>query len=220
MPTKEELLNLMKEGVVKLDEQQVQEATQQFADENYDALEGIIDGLAAGMTKVGELFAKQEYFVPEVLMSADALYAGLSILRPRIPANADNTGKGKILLGTIQGDVHDIGKNLVKLMLDVSGFEVHDLGVDVAIDTFIEEQARINADIVAVSAMMTTTMLGMKKLIPKLRASDPGVSIMVGGAPVTREVAKLFGADGFAGTAVDAVGEAVRLVEITRGSPR
>ena len=197
MPSKEELLNRMVDGVIKFDEEQVREAAQQFADEKYDPLEGIIDGLAAGMSEVGKLFEKKGYFVPEVLMCADALYVGLNILRPLVP-KSDVAEKRKIILGTIQGDVHDIGKNLVKMMLDVGGFEVYDLGVDVPMEKFVDEQTRINADIVAISAMMTTTMLGMKKLIPQLRGKNPDVCIMVGGAPLTQEVAKLFGADGYA----------------------
>jgi corrinoid protein of di/trimethylamine methyltransferase len=215
MPSKEELLDRMKDGVVKFEEEQVREAAQQFADEKYNPLEGIIDGLAAGMSKVGELFAKNEYFVPEVLMCADAMYVGLNILRPLVP-KSDTAGKGKIILGTIQGDVHDIGKNLVKMMLDVGGFEVYDLGIDVPMEKFIEEQDRINADIVAISAMMSTTMLGMKKLIPKLREKNPDVCIMVGGAPLTKEVAKLFGADGYANSAPNAVQEALRLIDRLR----
>jgi len=215
MPSKEELLDRMKDAVVKFDEEQVREAAQQFADEKYDPLEGIIDGLAAGMSEVGKLFAANEYFVPEVLMCADALYEGLNILRPLVP-KSDTAGKGKIILGTIQGDVHDIGKNLVRIMLDVGGFEVYDLGTDVPMEKFIEEQARINADIIAISAMMTTTMLGMKKLIPKLREKNPDVCIMVGGAPLTKEVAKLFGADGYANSAPNAVQEALRLIDRLR----
>jgi corrinoid protein of di/trimethylamine methyltransferase len=215
MPSKEELLDRMKDAVVKFDEEQVREAAQQFADERYDPLEGIIDGLAAGMSEVGKLFAANEYFVPEVLMCADALYEGLNILRPLVP-KSDTAGKGKIILGTIQGDVHDIGKNLVRIMLDVGGFEVYDLGTDVPMEKFIEEQARINADIIAISAMMTTTMLGMKKLIPKLREKNPDVCIMVGGAPLTKEVAKLFGADGYANSAPNAVQEALRLIDRLR----
>ena len=215
MPSKEELLDRMKDAVVKFDEEQVREAAQQFADEKYDPLEGIIDGLAAGMSEVGKLFAANEYFVPEVLMCADALYEGLNILRPLVP-KSDTAGKGKIILGTIQGDVHDIGKNLVRIMLDVGGFEVYDLGTDVPMEKFIEEQARINADIIAISAMMTTTMLGMKKLIPKLREKNPDVCIMVGGAPLTKEVAKLFGADGYANSAPNAVQEALRLINRLR----
>ena len=211
MPSKEELLNRMKDGVVKFDEEQVREATQQYADEKYDALEGIIDGLAAGMGAVGDLFERSEYFVPEVLMCADALYEGLNILRPLVP-KSDVAAKGKILLGTIQGDVHDIGKNMVKMMFDVAGFEVIDLGRDVAMEKFVEEQGRVKADVVAISAMMTTTMLGMKKLIPKLREANPDVCIMVGGAPITKEVANLFGADGYADSAPNAVQEALRLI--------
>ena len=148
------------------------------------------------MMKVGELFAAQEYFVPEVLLCADAMEAGLNVLRPHIPKVEGETGKAQIILGTVEGDVHDIGKNLVKLMLDVNGYTVYDLGADVPLDQFVSEQKRTGAEIVGLSAMMTTTMMAMKKVIPMLKESDPKVKVMLGGAPLTKDVAKLFGADG------------------------
>lgn len=211
MATKEELLETMKNGVVEYQEEEVKEAAQQALDDGYEALEMIMDGLAAGMEIVGDLYDRNEYFVPEVLMCADALYAGLAILRPHVPKQADGVN-AQVVIGSIQGDVHDIGKNLVKMMFDVAGWEVYDLGRDVPLEKFVEEQMRTDSEVVAMSAMMTTTMLGMKKVIKMIKEKNPDVAIMLGGAPVTQDVANLFGADGYAESAGNAVSEGIKMI--------
>ena len=211
MATKEELLVLMKDGVVNYNEEQVKEAANKWLEDGYVALEGIMDGLAYGMEVVGQLYERHEYFVPEVLMCADALYAGMDILRPHVPKKEGEV-KSQVVIGSIQGDVHDIGKNLVKMMFDVAGWEVHDLGRDVALDKFVEEQLRTDSEVVAMSAMMTTTMLGMKKVIKMIKEKNPNVAIMLGGAPVTKDVANLFGADGYAESAGNAVAEGIKMI--------
>jgi len=211
MASKEELFELLKDGVINYKEEQVKEAAQQAVDEGYVALEMIMDGLAAGMEVVGELYEKHEYFVPEVLMCADALYLGLDILRPHVP-KSDAGSVAQVVIGSIQGDVHDIGKNLVKMMFDVAGWEVYDLGRDVPLEKFVEEQLRTDAEVVAMSAMMTTTMLGMKKVIKMIKDKNPDVAIMLGGAPVTQDVANLFGADGYAESAGNAVAEGIKMI--------
>jgi methanogenic corrinoid protein MtbC1 len=174
-----------------------------------------MDGLAAGMEVVGELYEKHEYFVPEVLMCADALYGGLDILRPHVPKQKEGVN-AQVVIGSIQGDVHDIGKNLVKMMFDVAGWEVHDLGRDVPLESFVEEQMRTDSEVVAMSAMMTTTMLGMKKVIAMIKEKNPNVGIMLGGAPVTKDVANLFGADGYAESAGNAVSEGIKMISRLR----
>ena len=211
MATKEELHAKLKDGVVEYEEDTVKEASQAVLDEGYDALEAIMNGLAAGMEKVGELYEAQEYFVPEVLMCADALYGGLAILRPHVPDKTDGVN-AQVVIGSIQGDVHDIGKNLVKMMFDVAGWDVHDLGRDVPLESFVEEQLRTDSEVVAMSAMMTTTMLGMKKVIAMIKEKNPNVGIMLGGAPVTKDVANLFGADGYAESAGNAVVEGIKMI--------
>jgi methanogenic corrinoid protein MtbC1 len=148
-------------------------------------------------------------------MSADALYAGLDILKPHIKKEAIKK-MGQVVIGTVQGDVHDIGKNIIKLMFDVGGFEVHDLGRDVPLEKFVEEQLRTDAEIVAMSAMMTTTMVGMKKVIEMIKAKNPNVAIMLGGAPVTKDTADLWGADGYAESAGNAVQEAIKMISQLR----
>lgn len=211
MATKEELLERLKNGVVEYQEDEVKDAAQQSLDEGYVPLEMIMDGLAAGMVVVGELYDRNEYFVPEVLMCADALYGGLAILRPHVPKSKEGLN-AQVVIGSIQGDVHDIGKNLVKMMFDVAGWEVHDLGRDVPLEKFVEEQLRTDSEVVAMSAMMTTTMLGMKKVIKMIKEKNPNVAIMLGGAPVTKDVANLFGADGYAESAGNAVSEGIKMI--------
>jgi len=211
MATKAELLEKLKNGVVEYQEDEVKEASQQALDDGYDALEMIMDGLAAGMEVVGDLYDRNEYFVPEVLMCADALYAGLDILRPHVPEKEGDVN-AQVVIGSIQGDVHDIGKNLVKMMFDVAGWDVHDLGRDVPLEKFVEEQLRTDSEVVAMSAMMTTTMLGMKKVIKMIKEKNPDVAIMLGGAPVTQDVANLFGADGYAESAGNAVSECIKMI--------
>jgi len=212
---KKEILDKLAEAVVEFEEDMAREWAQTALDEGMDAYEAIMQGLAVGMETVGDLYDQQEYFVPELLMAADALYAGLDILKPHIKEE-DVKNMGQVVIGTVQGDVHDIGKNIIKLMFEVGGFEVHDLGRDVPLEKFVEEQLKTDAEIVAMSAMMTTTMTGMKKVIEMIKEKNPDVAIMLGGAPVTQDVADLFGADGYADTAGNAVQEAIKMISNLR----
>ncbi|RLC10245.1 MAG: cobalamin-binding protein [Deltaproteobacteria bacterium] len=205
------MLEKLKTAVIKAQEDEIKGFARHFIEEGYDALDGIVDGLEAGMEVVGDLYDRQEYFVPELLICADALYAGLDILRPHVSKLEKGT-KYQIVIGSIQGDVHDIGKNLVKMMFDVAGWKVNDLGVDVPVNKFIEEQQRTDSDIIAISAMMTSTMMGMKKAVKMIKEKKLNAAIMLGGAPITKDVAKLFGADGYADSAVKAVSEGTKLV--------
>ncbi|MGD9238352.1 MAG: corrinoid protein [Desulfobacterales bacterium] len=212
---KEEILKKLAECVVEFDEDGAKEWAQKALDEGIDAFEAIMDGLAAGMETVGDLYDQQEYFVPELLMSGDALYAGLDVLKPHIKKESVKN-MGQVVIGTVQGDVHDIGKNIIKLMFEVGGFDVHDLGRDVPLEKFVEEQLRTDSEIVAMSAMMTTTMVGMKKVIEMIKEKNPNVAIMLGGAPVTQDVADLWGADGYAEKAGNAVQEAIKMISQLR----
>jgi len=206
-----EIFEKLAQAVIEYDEDMAKEWADIAISEDVNAFIAIMDGLAAGMEHVGQLYDQQEYFVPELLMCADTLYVGLDILKPHI--NKDDVRKmGQVVIGTIQGDVHDIGKNIVKLMFGVGGFEVHDLGRDVPLEKFVEEQMRTDSEIVAMSAMMTTTMMGMKKVIQIIKEKNPNVAIMLGGAPVTQDVASLFGADGYADSAGNAVQEAIKMI--------
>ncbi len=214
---REELLKTLSDGVVNMDEATVKEAAQRVLDEGLDAYDAIMNGLAAGMEIVGDLYDKHEYFVPELLIAADALYAGLDILKPHVKMeDTDQKPKGQVVIGTVEGDVHDIGKNLIKMMFEVAGFTVHDLGRDVPLEKFAEEQMRTDSEIVALSAMMTTTMMGMKKAVQMIKEKNPDVAIMLGGAPVTKKTADLFGADGYAESAGNAVQEAIKMISQLR----
>ena len=212
---KKEILKGLYDAVVVFDEDKVVELSNAVLAEDVDAYEAIMDGLAAGMEHVGDLYANQEYFVPEVLMCSDALYAGLDILRPHLSGKESDV-KGQVVIGTVEGDVHDIGKNLVKMMFDVAGFTVHDLGRDVKLERFVEEQMETDSDIVALSALMTTSMLAMPKVIEMIKARNPNAMIMVGGAPISQEVADNYGADGYAQNAANAVQEAIQMISRLR----
>jgi corrinoid protein of di/trimethylamine methyltransferase len=212
---KKEILKGLHDGVVAFEEDTVAELSQAAIDEGIDAYEAIMEGLAAGMETVGKLYDSQEYFVPEVLMCSDALYRGLDILKPHVKDSETKT-RGQVVIGTVEGDVHDIGKNLVKMMFEVAGFTVHDLGRDVKLEKFVEEQIKTDSEIVALSALMTTSMTAMPKVIEMIKKRNPNVKIMVGGAPISGEVADKFGADGYADNAANAVQEAIRMVSRLR----
>ena len=208
---RKEILEKLKSAVIQYDEDTAKEASHEALASGLDANDAIFNGLVSGMEEVGRLFEAQEYFVPELLMSADALYAGLDILKPHV-RQLDLGVKGSVVIGTVEGDVHDIGKNIVKMMFDVAGFTVYDLGRDVPLDKFVEEQMKTDSDLVCLSAMMTTTMTGMKKVIDDLRAKNPNVKIMIGGAPVSQDIAEKWGADGYAKDATNALKDAINMV--------
>jgi corrinoid protein of di/trimethylamine methyltransferase len=213
---KNELLKRLADGVLNFEEDDVRAAAEETLERGFDAYEAIMEGLAKGMNEAGRLWDEEEYFVPELLLCADALYAGLNILRPHVSPQDQQNTRGVVVIGTVQGDVHDIGKNLVKMMFEVAGFEVHDLGKDVELESFVEEQLRTNAGLVCLSAMMTTSMLGMERVIKMIREKNPNVKIMIGGAPVTGEIVDRFGADATADSASNALKEALKMVESLR----
>ena len=213
----EEILKNLHVAVYGFEEDDAVKWAKISLDEGVDPFVATLDGLAAGMIEAGDAYNSKVYFVPELLMCADALYAGLGILKPAIDASGRKAEvKGSIVLGVVEGDVHDIGKNLVKMMFEVAGWTVYDLGKDVPLDKFVEEQIRTDSEVVGLSALMTTSMLAMPEIIKRLRAKNPNVRIMLGGAPVNPEVAEKYGADGYAKTAGTAVDEAIRLLKMLR----
>jgi 5-methyltetrahydrofolate--homocysteine methyltransferase len=173
----------------------------------------VTEHLVPAMDKVGRLFECEEYFVPEMLLSARAMKASMEILRPLLAA-AGTEPVGRVVIGTVKGDLHDIGKNLVASMLEGGGFEVIDLGADVSPERFIEAAGKNNANLIALSALLTVTMTSMKTTIDAFQAAGlrGKVKIMVGGAPVTQQYADAVGADGYADSAGAAVALARRLV--------
>ena len=203
----QELIKGLYDAVINMDEDTARELSQVVLEEGIDAHYAVTQGLTAAMDKVGELYISKEYFVPELLLCSDALYAALEVLRHHIKISETETKK-QIVIGTIEGDIHDIGKNLVKVMFEAAGWTVHDLGRDVQLSKFVEEQNRTKSDVIALSALMTTSMLAMPKVIEMIKAEDSKVAIIVGGAPLTRDIATSYGADGYADNAGEAVQEA------------
>lgn len=208
----EDVLSEMRHAVVNYDSDCCKKASRKALEFGIDPAYAIMEGLTRGMRKVGVLYDTNTYFVPEVLMCTDAFNDGLAILKPHIKKDPAMP-KSTIIVGTVIGDVHDIGKNLVKLMFEAADWQVTDLGRDVSLDKFVSKQLEIKADMLAISAMMTTTMMGLKKVIAMMRAKQPDCLIMIGGAPVTRDIADLFGADGYADSACKAVAEALQMIE-------
>ena len=215
MPSKEKKAELFKkihDAVVEFEEETTRDLCKEALEVGIDAYDAVMAGLTRGMDTVGGLYEKNEYFVPELLLCSDAMHAGLEVLRPHIKVKSGKVN-GKIIIGVVEGDIHDIGKSLVKTMFEAASWDIFDLGKDVKLQNFVEELARTNADVVAMSALMTTSMLAMPKLIDMLKAQKPDVIIMVGGAPLSEEIAGQYGADGYAEDAVLAVKEAQRLLE-------
>ena len=171
------------------------------------------NGLVAGMAVVGEKFKNNEFYVPEVLIAARAMKSAMEVLRPRL-ASAGVQAKAKVVIGTVQGDLHDIGKNLVAMMLEGAGFEIIDLGVDVKAEKFAEIVKEKGAGVIALSALLTTTMPAMKDSIQALKEAGirDKVKVMIGGAPVTQNYADEIGADGYASDAATAVDVANKLI--------
>jgi 5-methyltetrahydrofolate--homocysteine methyltransferase len=207
------LLKKIHDGVMEGDQDEVIEGVK-AALENHVSAEAILkQGMMTAMAKVGELFEEGEYFVPELLIAARAMQGGLDILKPLLEAE-DIEPIGKVVTGTVKGDLHDIGKNLVGMMMKGAGFEIIDLGSDVSAEQFIAAVKESGAQVVAMSALLTTTMASMPATIQAF--SDAGirdqVKIMVGGAPVTQEFADKIGADGFAPDASQAAKVALTFV--------
>lgn len=205
-------LNEMSLMVQKGNFKEVERLTKEALDENQAPSTVLEQGLIAGMNVIGERFKRNECFVPEVLLSARAMKAGMAILKPLL---ADTGVKpiAKVVLGTVKGDQHDIGKNLVGMMLEGAGFEVFDLGVNTPKERFVEAAKEKSADIVAMSALLTTTMPQMKGVIEALKSEGLSVKIMVGGAPVTQGFADEIQADGFGKDGALAVEKAKELIE-------
>lgn len=207
MATKEELLARLDECVLEMEDEEVVDVANEYIEAGYEAYDGIMDGLVSGMNKASDLYDAEEYFVTDVLLCSDAMYAGLDVLRPHLPA-VENTGAvKKAVIGVVEGDTHDIGKNLVKIMMDTAGFEMHDLGRDVPLASFVEKAEEVGADIIAMSTLMTTTMPGMREVVQMLeeRGIRDKYKVMIGGSPISQKFCDEIGADIYTSNAVEAV---------------
>ncbi|MFQ5978487.1 MAG: corrinoid protein [Candidatus Heimdallarchaeota archaeon] len=206
------------QAVIDGQKEEVTQLVKETVDNQVQALDIVNKALVPGIDKVGELWENGDYFLPELIVSAEAMKAGMDLLQPLLEKDKSNAmNKGTVVIGTVEGDIHDIGKTLVGSLLQANGFEVHDLGADVPIDTFLAKAKETNADIIALSALLTTTMVEQKKLIEKL--NDKGEAerakhkVLVGGAPVSPEWTEKIGADGTAPDAMSAVRLAISLLE-------
>lgn len=206
----------MKQSIIDGDAETATELAQKAIDLDIDPLEAINKGFVVGVDLVGNQFSCGNAFLPELVMAGEAMKAAIRILEPEMAkTGAQRQVHGKVVLATVQGDIHDIGKSLVGTMLAASGFEVIDLGVDVPISTIVEQARQVNADIVAVSSLLTTTMVRQREVVEALEDMGlrPDTKVMVGGAPVTRDWADEIGADGYSEDAVGAVSVAKQLVQ-------
>lgn len=211
----EELFNKLAQAVIDGEPEDAEALAKQALEQGVDALACINQGLTPGIEKVGELFSQGDYFLPELIIGADAMKAALDILEPTLIGDQQREVVGRVVLGTVEGDLHEIGKTLVGTMLTANGFLVTDIGVDKKPDEFVAAVKEANADIVGASALLTTTMLQQKKLIEALEKAGlrDQVKVMVGGAPVTETYAMEIGADGYAEDAISAVDMVFRLID-------
>jgi len=204
-------LKALAEAIVKADQNAAVKITKSALDEGTPAKTILDRGLIAGMDVVGARFKKNEIYIPEVLIAARAMKSAMEILEPEL-IKAGVEPIGRFLIGTVQGDLHDIGKNLVAMMLKGAGFQVNDLGVDVPPERFIEQAKITNIGLIGMSALLTTTMPGMEKTLKALKNAGISAKIMIGGAPITQGYADKIGADGYAADAASAVDIAKKLI--------
>ena len=194
----------LQQAVIEGEAEETVRLVQQHLDEGRDAVDILDNGLIAAMDDVGAKFSAGELFIPEMLVSTEAMQEGLALLKPLLIENASG-GRGTVVIGAVKGDLHDIGKNLVVLMLEGAGFTVVDLGTDVSPEDFVEAARANGAGIVAMSALLVTTMPHMKTTVDQLRAAGLGAKAIVGGAPLTQSYADEITADGYASDAPGAV---------------
>ena len=203
-----DILERMKNAIINGDREESEKLAKEAVEKNLDLEEVIEDGFVLGIQKVGELWEKGEYFLPELITSAECMKVAMNVLEPElIKANLERKTLGKVVIGTVQGDIHDIGKNLVASMLSANGFDVIDLGADVSLEEFVKKAQAENAGFICLSALLTTTMLGQKKVVEMAKEKNLQeiCKILVGGAPVNQRWADDIGADGYAGNAMSAV---------------
>jgi trimethylamine corrinoid protein len=213
--SKEELVNKAKQAVMEGDEEMAAEVAKQVVEEGVNPVEIINEGFTPGMTEVGDAFAREEMPLPGVLVAAEAMTKAIEIMEPHIPKEDVSEPLGRVVMGTVEGDIHDIGKRIVCTMLRVYGFEVTDLGRDVPIEMFVDKAKELNANIVGSSSLMTTTMAGQRLIEEELKKAGirDKVKTMVGGAATTTDWANRIGADCYGEDANDTVLKAKELIK-------
>jgi corrinoid protein of di/trimethylamine methyltransferase len=213
--TESDLLNRLASAVERGEPEEAEELARAALDQGLDPLMCINQGLTSGITRVGESFSCGDAFLPDLILGGEAMKAALAILEPALLENQEREVAGRVVLGTVKGDLHEIGKTLVGTMLTANGFQVADLGIDQSAEEFIKAIQETDADILGMSALLTTTMREQQKVIAALEEAGlrARVKVMVGGAPVTKSWADQIGADGYAEDAISAVDLAFRLVD-------
>ncbi len=206
MTKKEELLKALSECVVEMEDDKVIPIAEEYIKSGYPAIDGLLLGLVDGMNKAADLYESEEYFIPELMICSDVMYNGMDILRPHLEMS-DSQQKCKVVIGVVEGDTHDIGKNLVKIMLEAAGYEMIDLGRDVPAASFIDAVKNKGAKVVALSTLMSTAISNMQKVVELLDKEGlrDSIKVIVGGGPISLELAKKLGADGYSKNAVEAV---------------
>ncbi len=206
--TKDNLLEELRNIIMEGDEEGAKKAAQEWLEAGGDPMEAVEQGLRQALRTTGEKFERLEVFLPEMMMAADAGNAVMEVLEPAVrESGREAESSGTVVIGTAKGDIHTIGKNIVGMLLRLAGFEVHDLGEDVAATTFLEEARKLDADVIAISALMTSTMPGQRDVVNILNdvREREDYFVLVGGAPTTQEWADQIGADGYSETAAGAV---------------
>jgi len=206
MPSEEEILAKLRDAIVNLDIDAVQKAAKEAIESGIPAYKAVVEGMAKGMEIVGQKYENGEYFLAELIMAGETMKEGMAILEPHLKAGDIKTA-GKVVIGTVRGDLHDIGKNVVITLLKAANFDVIDLGVDVSPEQFVEAVKKHEPNIVAMSALLTTTMIEMESVIKSLKEAGlrDKVKVIIGGAPITPEYAEKIGADAAAKDAVEGV---------------
>ncbi len=214
--SKEVLLKLLSDYVFEMEDEKIIDVAREYIDAGYDPIDGILKGLVDGMNRAGIMYEEEEYFITDLLICSDAMYNGLGVIKPHI-----NKGKSvgkttyKCVIGVVEGDTHDIGKNLVRIMLETAGFEMYDLGRDVPLEKFIEKVKEVDADLICLSTLMTTTMPGMKRVVEMLKQENlyGKTKVLIGGGPISQTYCDKINAHGYSSNAV----EAVKLAKIMVG---
>ena len=209
---KEQLIKEAAKSIIDADKAKAEELAKSAIAAGMDPLEVINEGFSVGIAKVGDLFGRGELFLPELILSAEAMKVATDMLNAALPQGAKK--RGKVVMGTAQGDIHDIGKSMVVSFLQANGFEVYDVGRDVEMQKFIDKAQEVDADIIGMSALLTTTMSGQKTLIEELKKAGlrDRFKVMVGGAPATQRWADRIGADAYGVDAADAAEKAMKLL--------
>jgi corrinoid protein of di/trimethylamine methyltransferase len=210
----DELFTAMTQSIYDGEPEQAAELASKAVELGLDPLEVINQGFVPGIQEVGDCFARGDMFLPDLIMGGEAMKAAIRVLEPELQKRGTQRQVlGKVVIGTVKGDIHEVGKSLVGTMLSANGFDVFDLGVDVPTDRFVNRAREVDADIVGLSALLTTTMVNQRAVIQSLRQAGLRCKVMVGGAPVTKSWADEIGADGYSEDAAGAVAVARRLVE-------